>query len=135
MDLSSILRLNLLWRSGPLASAEARLGPPASSSGGHSLQRHEAADVVGEIGEADLRLRPDLSDGAHDPAARRGLLRPEHVLDASADLALLSVGRLLRLRQWAIAPRADMDAALEPVRLQLCLGRGRAIGAVGVDLD
>src|SRR5688572_17896323 len=91
-----------------------RGGLTSRSCGRHPLQRHEAADVGDEVGEGGPRPRPNPFGRADGPAARRRLLRPEHVLDASPGLALPSGGRLLRLWQPAIAARADMDAALEP---------------------
>jgi hypothetical protein len=56
--------------------------------GGHPLQCHKPADVVGEVLQADFGFRPREADGSYDPATRRGLLSTEHVLDAGPNLAL-----------------------------------------------
>jgi hypothetical protein len=40
-----------------------------------------AAKVVGQVLQADLGARPNDADRAHDPTARRVLLRSEHMLE------------------------------------------------------
>ena len=55
---------------------------------GEPFQRHQAANVVGQVLQADLDARPHDANRAHDPTARRVLLRSEHMLDASAYPAL-----------------------------------------------
>jgi hypothetical protein len=73
-------------------------GHAAPLCGGHPLQRHEPADVVGKVLQADFGFRPRDADRPHDPATRRVLLTPEHVLDAGSNSALLAVRVLLSLR-------------------------------------
>src|SRR4051812_40621950 len=57
---------------------------PPSSCRGEPFQRHQAANVVGQVLQADLGARPHHANRAHDPTARRALLRPEHMLDTRA---------------------------------------------------
>ena len=47
-----------------------------------AVQRHQAANVVGQVLQADLGARPHDADRSHDPTAWRVLLRSEHMLDA-----------------------------------------------------
>jgi hypothetical protein len=54
---------------------------PSCSS--EPLQRHQAADVVGEILQADLGLCSDDADRPYDSTSGGGLLSSEHMLDAS----------------------------------------------------
>ena len=75
-----------------------RAGHTTPSCGSHPLQRHQPADVVGEVLQADFGLRPRDADRPYDPATRGGLLSTEHVLDAGPNSALLAVRVLLRLR-------------------------------------
>src|SRR5437660_11621550 len=67
-----------------------------SACGGEAFQRHHAANVVGEVLQANLAARPHDADRSHDPAARRVLLCSEHMLDASAYPALGVVRSHLR---------------------------------------
>src|SRR3954454_14323484 len=57
---------------------------PPSSCRGEPFQRHQAANVVGQVLQADLGARPHDANRSHDPTARRVLLRSEHMLDARA---------------------------------------------------
>ena len=41
-------------------------------------------DIVGKVLQADFGARPHHANRAHDPTARRALLRPEYMLDTSA---------------------------------------------------
>src|SRR6266540_4043156 len=68
------------------------------SCGGDALQRHKAANVVGQVLQANLGACPHDADRAHDPAARRGLLSSEHVFDAGANFAPVTVRFQLRIR-------------------------------------
>jgi hypothetical protein len=52
-------------------------------------------------------------DRAYDPAAQRGLLSCEHVLDAGANFASVVVRIRLRFRQRALASGPHMNTALE----------------------
>src|SRR5204863_6597314 len=72
----------------PAASVGTLQTTPSPSCRGEAFQRHQAANVVGQVLQADLGARPHDADRSHDPAARRALLRPEHMLDASAYPAL-----------------------------------------------
>src|SRR5881397_2338490 len=90
--------------------------PTRTNSSGrslHPLELHQAAHVVAEVHHPDLEPRPRHADGAHNLAAHRVLLVAEHMLDTCAHLRAHRVGGLLRLRQWTIARRAPMDAALQ----------------------
>ena len=69
---------------------------PPSSCRGEPFQRHQAANVVGQVLQADLGARPHDANRSHDPTARRVLLRSEHMLDASAYPALGVVHSHLR---------------------------------------
>src|SRR5262249_26822235 len=69
-------------------------------------------------------------DGAHDPAAQRGLLSCEHVLDADANFASVAVCIRLRFRQRVLASGPHMNTALEAAGAQSLLDLARAIGAV-----
>ena len=40
----------------------------SASCRGHPVQRHEAANIVGEVLQADFGARPHDADRAHDPA-------------------------------------------------------------------
>ncbi len=111
-----------------------RRGQTPTSCRGHPVQRREAAHVIDEVLQADLGACPDDADRAHDPAADRTLLRSEHVLDARADSALGAVRSRLRIRQRMVAVGAPMNAAAKAAGLELCLGLGRAIGAVGENI-
>ena len=51
-------------------------------------------DVVDEVLQSDLGPRSDDADCSYEATTRRGLLSAEHVLDTSANPALLSVGVL-----------------------------------------
>jgi hypothetical protein len=64
----------------------------------HPFQRHQPADVVGKVLQADFGFRPRDADRPYDPSTRRVLLSTEHVLDAGSNSALLAVRVLLRLR-------------------------------------
>ena len=50
--------------------------------GSHPLEHRQASNVVGEVLQAELKAGPDNSDRAHEAAARRRLLRTEHMFDA-----------------------------------------------------
>ena len=89
------------------------------SGGCDPFERRQAADVVDKVLQADLEARPDDPNGANEPAARRGLLRDEHMLDAGADAALRPVRRRLRLRRWTAARAAHADAAAKASRGKL----------------
>src|SRR5438270_2342067 len=102
-----------------------------SSCRGEPFQRHQAANVVGQVLQADLGARPHYADRSHDPTARRALLRPEHMLDASAYPALGVVRSLLRQRQRVVAPTASMNPALVTAGPESGLDLGRTISAVG----
>src|SRR2546425_969148 len=75
--------------------------PP--SCGGDPLQRHKAANVVDQVLQANFGTRSHDADRAYDPAAQRGLLSCEHVLDAGANFAPVAVRIRLRFRQRALA--------------------------------
>src|SRR3974377_1017204 len=55
---------------------------------GYPLQRHEAADVVHEVLQSDLRSRSNDADRPHEPAAGGGLLRSNHILHGHRNLVL-----------------------------------------------
>jgi hypothetical protein len=77
------------------------LGAPGRTTplcGSHPFQRHQPADVVGEVLQADFGFRPRDADRPHDPATGRVLLSPEHVLDAGSNSALPALRVLLCLR-------------------------------------
>jgi hypothetical protein len=112
-------------------SRSGRCGQTPPSCGGHPFQRHEAANVVGQVLQADLGARSHNADRAHDPAARRILLRSEHMLDARADSALGAVRSRLRIRQRMVAAGAPVNTAVKAAGLELRLALDRAIGAVG----
>jgi hypothetical protein len=80
----------------PTASVGTLQTTPPSSCRGEPFQRHQAADVVGQVLQADLGARPHDANRSHDPTAWRVLLRSEHMLDASAYLALGMVHSHLR---------------------------------------
>ena len=75
-----------------------RAGHTSPLCGSHPFQRHQPAEVVGKVLQANFCFRPRDADRPHDPASRRVLLSTEHVLDAGSNLALLAVRVLLRLR-------------------------------------
>src|SRR3954466_13567597 len=80
----------------PTASVGTLQTTPPSSCRGEPFQRHQAADVVGQVRQADLGARPHDANRSHDPTAWRVLLRSEHMLDASAYSALGVVHSHLR---------------------------------------
>src|SRR5262245_18335145 len=102
--------------------------PP--SCGGVPLQRHKAPNVVGQVLQANFGARSHDANRANDPAAQRGLLSCEHVLDAGANFASVVVGIRLRFRQRALASGPHMNTALEAAGAQSLLDRTRAIGTV-----
>ena len=53
--------------------------------------RAEAANVVGQVLQANLGARPHDADRAHDPTTRRGLLSSEHMFDAGANFTPVAV--------------------------------------------
>ena len=61
------------------------------SCGSGALQKYQSADVVGEVLKPDLNLRPHDADRADESTAGCILLRPEHMLDTGAHLALAVV--------------------------------------------
>src|SRR3954462_15648004 len=65
---------------------------------GRPLQEGQAADVIHEVHQADLRLGSDETYRAHDLAAHAGVLMAEDVLDARAHFGPRSVGLLRPLR-------------------------------------
>ena len=67
----------------PTASVGTLQTTPPSSCRGEPFQRHQAANVVGQVLQADLGARPHDANRSHDPTARRVLLRSEHMLDAA----------------------------------------------------
>ena len=101
-----------------------------ASCGGDPLQRHKAANVVGQVLQANLRARSHDANRTHDPAAQRGLLSSEYVLDAGPNFASVVVRIRLRFRQRALASGPHMNTALEAAGAQSLLDRARAIGAV-----
>src|SRR3954451_1231087 len=66
--------------------------------GGHPLKRHEPADVVDKVLQANFDFRSRDADRPDNSATWRGLLCTEHVLDAGPNSALPTVRVLLRLR-------------------------------------
>src|SRR5215210_7745303 len=83
--------------------------PTAQFSGAAEpcLDEDQPFDVVGEVGEADLRLRPYDPDSSDEERHRPFLVR-EDMLDPGADLERLAlprriwgaIGRPLGLRWW-----------------------------------
>src|SRR3977135_1234530 len=90
-------------RPSPLSKRFERTPP---SCGGDPLQRHKAANVVGQVLQANLGARPHDADRAHDPTTRRGLLSSEHMFDASANFTPVAVCFRLRVRQRVVASGA-----------------------------
>jgi hypothetical protein len=81
-------------------AAGARMGRAGHTTplcGSHPIQRHQPADVVGKVLQADFGSRPRDADRPYDPATWRVLLSTEYVLDASSNSALWAVRVLLRL--------------------------------------
>jgi hypothetical protein len=97
----------------------------------HPLKRNKPARVVAEVHHADLEPRPRLSDGAHDRAAHPHHLIAEHMLDARTHLRACPVCILLGFIEGVVAPRPEVNAAVEAPGVEPCLGRFRTIGAVG----
>ena len=91
-------------RPSPLSKRFERTPP---SCGGDPLQRHKAANVVGQVLQANLGARPHDADRAHDPTTRRGLLSSEHMFDAGANFTPIAVCFRLRVRQRGCERRAD----------------------------
>src|SRR6516225_5836371 len=100
--------------------------------GSHPFQRHQPADVVGKVLQADFGFRPRDADRPYDPATRRVLLSTEYVLDAGSNSALLAVRVLLRLGQRMIAVRTTMNPAAHAAQAELRLGLHRTIRAVRI---
>ncbi len=67
----------------PIEAGAAGLLPVSSRGGVFRPQPGEAADVVGQIGEADFHPRPCDAD-CSDEEAHRALLAREHMLDGAA---------------------------------------------------
>src|SRR5215510_9140374 len=80
----------------PTASVGTLQTTPPPSFRDEAFQRHQAANVVGQVLQANLGARPHDADRSHDPTAWRVLLRSEHMLDASAYPALGVVHSHLR---------------------------------------
>ena len=84
-----------------LVPAGARVGRARHTTplcGSHPFQRHQPADVVGKVLQADFGFCPRDANRSYDPATRRVLLSTEYVLDAGSNSALLAVRGLLSLR-------------------------------------
>src|SRR4051812_24237690 len=81
--------------------------------------------------QANLDASPHNANRAHNPTARRALLRPEHMLDTSAYPALGVVRSLLRRRQPVVASTASVNPAPVTAGPELGLDLGRPISAVG----
>ena len=93
----------------------------------------QAVEVVGQIGERELCLRPGNTDGADEEAIAVFLVR-EDILDAGADRGLYGVGARHLLGHQPALRLAAMDAAVEHVGLEPCLVLAAAIGAVCPDI-
>lgn len=74
--------------------------------------KDQAVEVVGDVGERQLRLGPRQADGA-DEQAEAGLLMGEDVLDGGTDGGLLRVGPGGVPRHRLARRLAPMDAAGE----------------------
>src|ERR1700747_3247816 len=107
-----------------------RAGHTTPLCGSHPFQRHQPANVVGKVLQADFGFRPRDANRPYDPATRRVLLSTEYVLDASSNSALLAVRILLRLGQRMIAVRTMMNPAAQSAQAELRLGLRRTIRAV-----
>ena len=79
-----------------------RAGHTTPLCGSHPFQRHQPADVVGKVLQADFGFRPRDANRPYDPATRRVLLSTEYVLDAGSNSALLAVRVLLRLDRKSV---------------------------------
>ena len=90
----------------------------------------EAVDVVGEVGERDLRLGARDADGA-DEQRHLVLLPGEHVLDAGTHGGSGSVGTRGARRHGLASGLLSMDAADPAYRLEPPLVGSTAIGGVG----
>lgn len=66
-------------------------------------QHHRALDVVCQVHQADLHMRPRASDGADADAAHIVGHRPENMLHPHARSRFLAVGCFLLFRQRAVA--------------------------------
>src|SRR3982075_1906849 len=82
----------------PVAAFQTLRAVSTLTCGGDPLQRHKAANVVGQVLQANLGARPHDADRAHDPTTRRGLLSSEHMFDAGANFTPVAV--CFRLRVW-----------------------------------
>src|SRR3954467_11440936 len=88
---------------------------------GGAVPRHQAANVVGQVLQADLGARPHHANRAPDPTPRRAPLPPAYMLDTRAYPALGGVRSLLRRRQRVVAPTASVNPALVTAALELGL--------------
>ena len=81
----------------PAGARMGRAGHTTPLCGCQPFQRHQPADVVGKVLQADFGFCPRDANRSYDPATRRVLLSTEYVLDAGSNSALLAVRVLLRL--------------------------------------
>ncbi len=112
----------------------AATGRPLARRSGDSetIEEDQPAEVVNEVGHADLGFRPGDADGA-DEEVHFVLLHGEDVFDAGADFGLERVGAPRRLRPEPARRLLAMDAADEPVLFEERLIGLRAVGRVGPD--
>src|ERR1700728_5014844 len=102
--------------------------PLARGSGGsETIEEDEPAEVVDEVGHADLGFRPGDADGA-DEEVHLVLLHGEDVFDAGADFGLERVGAPSRLRHGPARLLLAMDAADATVLFEERLIGLRAVG-------
>src|SRR5215210_3480079 len=99
---------------------------------GPPVEEDQPPDVVGEVGEADLHLRPRDSDGS-DAERHRPFLVREDMLDGGADLGAAGVATPDVGRYRPTSRLTVVDLALKAIPLHERLIRLRAVGAVGPD--
>src|SRR5947209_4546124 len=97
---------------------------------GEAVEVDEPAEIVDEVGHADLQLGAGDSDGS-DEEVHLVFLHREDMLDAGADLGLEGVGAARGVRHRPTRRLLAMDAADEAVPFEERFVRLRAVGRVG----
>ena len=112
----------------------AGVAPAAASCGrGLSVEPHQSAEVVSEIGQPDADLGADHTDSAHNEA-EPAFLGGENMLDARAHPGAGGIAAGAMCRHWSASRLFPLELRLQPTAVeQRQIGR-RAVGGVGPHL-
>src|SRR3954464_9617404 len=100
----------------PIASVGTLQTTPPSSCRGEPFQRHQAADVVGQILQADLGARPHDANRSHDPTAWRVLLRSDDRWLRADRPSLTRLASVYRHRKIPADPSSPLRIKISRIR-------------------